>query len=75
MACAHTREGEGDRKKKAHFFPSPLRGLASVSAPLPWLKYLGRAAYLMGLRLSPMPDQGLSGGAGTSRSRVIFGLF
>lgn len=65
------REGEGERDRGENpFFRAPV----DVRSPLlAWISQpvsLGR--YLVGLLLSPMPDQGLSGGAETSRSRVIF---
>lgn len=64
------REGEErETMEKTLFF----RALVVVRSPLlAWIsRSLWLSRYLVGLLLSPMPDQGLSGGAETSRGRVI----
>lgn len=75
-AHIHTCSEREERERpwrKPFFFRAPV----DVRSPLlAWISrslWLGR--YLVGLLLSPMPDQGFSGGAETSRSRVIFDNF
>lgn len=66
---------EGETVEKTHFF-TPVRSL--VSAPLPYVKYLGRhtgGGYLVGLLLSPMPDQGESGRSWDEQRSGYFKLF
>lgn len=63
------REREGGRPWRKTHLPHTL--VDARSPPLAWIsRTLWIGLYLVGLLLSPMPDQGFSGGGETSRSRV-----
>lgn len=72
--CVNAREGEreGGRERDRGEKPISPHTLVDVSSPLlAWIsRTLWIGLYLVGLLLSPMPDQGFSGGGETSRSRV-----
>lgn len=75
---AHTHM-QWEREERERPWRKPIFFRAPVDVRSPLLAWISRALwlgrYLVGLLLSPMPDQGSSGGAETSRSRVIFDNF